>query len=354
MKKVGILTFHYADNYGAVLQAYALRKVINEMENCEAELINYIPEDYYYLTYETGKSGKALLEKKRNKFDLFLEQWCGITEERCAEIQEELYDYICVGSDQVWNLDLRENSQRAYFLPNVCDGCKCFSYAASIGTDIKEVNYKVFEENIKKFKAVSLRETEGYQKLLKEKCGINSVEVLDPTLLLNKADYEEIIKNVKKEKKEFIFLFWYDLENNLYKYTEFVNMLSRKYNLPIIHTVLNAPDYLFEFNGGCMLYEGVEDFLWYMKNAKYVVTNSFHGLALAIQFNKNFYLIISKFRRNRLDHLVKLLGLEDRVVENFIYPKDVNWEIDYLKIRDFLESEKRKSMNYLKGVLEDS
>lgn len=352
MKKIGILTFHYADNYGAVLQAYALRKTINRLSGCTAEIINYIPKDYIYYPYESGEIGLQKIKSKRNLFNKFLEVNCGIVEDVCHEINEEQYDYICVGSDQVWNTELSENSELGYFLPKILNKKKCFSYAASIGTKPSKVDYSLFKKYISDFKAVALREADQYQESLRIYSGIESVQTLDPTLLLKKEDLLNIIPKRDNNDRKFIFFFWYALDDNLPKCAEFINILSIKYNLSVKHTIVNLPKYMLVKDEECVFYEGIEDFLWYLQNAEFVVTNSFHGLALSILLKKQFFLFISDLRRERIDNLVNLLGLENRIVDSLVLSNTIDDGIGYDKVNKKLDKEREKSINYLKKVLE--
>ena len=115
MKKVGILTFHYVDNYGAVLQAYALRKKINELPECRAEIINYVPSGFEYELYGNGEKYRAMLQKKRQSFEAFLSKYCGVNTPIISSVEDSGYDYYCVGSDQVWNSGYC-NMDKAFFL----------------------------------------------------------------------------------------------------------------------------------------------------------------------------------------------------------------------------------------------
>jgi len=349
--KIGILTFHYAINYGAVLQAYALREMINTFEGYEAEIINYIPDEYVYYPYEHGEQGRDKFKQKRDKFGRFITTCLKVKENVEHVVDGHGYDYICVGSDQVWNVALRENVDLEYFLPNINDNIKCISYAASIGTNVNEINIDLFRKYLSKFQSISLREDEGYKYIIQSKCLKECQIVLDPTQLLNKEKFETLIPVKERITGKFIFFFWYDNDDNMYKVAEFVNMLSRMYSIPIIHSAINAPQYLFTENSRCMMYEGVEDFLWYLKNAEYVVTNSFHGLALSVLFEKNLYVYIAELRRSRLDNLVKMFGLENRVIDRYISPKEINWDINYDEIRKRLNIEKVNSIDYLRSAI---
>lgn len=351
MKKIGILTFHYADNYGAVLQAYALRRIVNSLPDCEAEIINYVPKGYAYYLYKEDDFAKHLLEEKRKLVEEFLMQECGICSSMIFKVKGNDYDYYCVGSDQVWNLDLRENRDLEYFLPNLDDKAVKIAYAASIGIEIERINENIFKKYISQFNKISLRES-NYIEHIEQACNVKCEQVLDPALLLNRDDYEYLIDEERQVKKPYILFFWYSVDDELMKCVEFVNTLSRKYGLSIVHSIIGAPRYMFCNDAGCMMYEGIEGFLWYMKHAEFVVTNSFHGSVFAVQFERPFYIFISNIRRSRLDNLVETLDVKDRVINGYLNPGEMNKSVDFEAIRKRLKVERDKSMNFLREALD--
>jgi hypothetical protein len=351
MKKIGILTFHYADNYGAVLQAYALRKIINSLPDCKAEIINYVPKRYVYYLHKDDGTEKKLLEKRRKLTEEFLMQECGICSSMIYNVKGNDYDYYCVGSDQVWNIDFRENKDLQYFLPNLDDKATKIAYAASIGMEIERIDEKIFKTYLPQFNNISLRES-NYIDYIEQICNVKCEQVLDPALLLNKDDYEYLIDKERIVKKPYIFFFWYKLDDEMMRCVEFVNTLSRKYGLSIVHSIIDAPRYMFNNDAGCMMNEGVEGFLWYMKHAEFVITNSFHGAVFATQFERPFYIFISNIRRSRLDNLVEILEVEDRIINGYISPNEMNKDINFEAIRNRLEVERYKSMNFLRNALD--
>jgi hypothetical protein len=351
MKKIGILTFHYADNYGAVLQAYALRKIINSLPDCKAEIINYVPEGYVYYLYKDDGSEKKLLEKRRELIEEFLMQECGICSSMIYNVKGNDYDYYCVGSDQVWNIDLRENKDLEYFLPNLDDKAVKIAYAASIGIEIERIDENIFKKYLPQFNNISLREG-TYIEYIEQICNVKCEKVLDPVLLLNKDEYEYLIDKERPKKKPYILLFWYILDDELMKCIEFVNTLARKYGLAIVHSIIGAPRYMFCNDAGCMMNEGIDGFLWYMKHAEFVITNSFHGAVFAAQFERPFYIFISNIRRSRLDNLVEILDIKDRVINGYISPGEMNKNINFEAIRNRLKVERDKSMNFLRKALD--
>lgn len=356
MKKIGILTFHYADNYGAVLQAYALRKVLNTFEDCEAEIINYVPSGYKMRLHEKRGNAVTKLRERRSKIELFLREQCKVDVPMLSSVQGNEYDYYCVGSDQVWNTQLPENSEYEYFLPHLDNDAVRFSYAASVGIEMTQVQETVFETYIPKFSHISLREREyidSFSVFTNKKCH----HVLDPTLLLEQVDYELLIERKTEGdlpyKKPYVLFFWYHIEDDLFRCVEFVNALARKFGLAVVHSVPDAPAYMFCENCGYMMYSGIEEFLLIVKNADFVVTNSYHGTIFAMQFERPFYMFISKNRGSRLDNLVEMFGLEERVVRKYMSPAQMNKDIDFGKIKNIMSKKREMSMRYIAEVIAD-
>lgn len=350
MKKIGILTFHYSDNYGAVLQSYALRTIINSLSNCEAEIINYVPREFTYPLYKNDKKSWQLLCEKRKKFEEFLQMKCGINSPMISEVTGNQYDYYCVGSDQVWNLMFADLE---YFLPNLDEEAIKISYAASIGMNFENA-YKrkdLFEKYISKFKSISLREQEHIE-LIKTVCQKECQCVLDPTLLLKAEDYSLIISKDNVYDKPFILFFWLHHDDELMNGIEFVNDLSRKYGIPIVHTVVGAKPYVFNMDAGSMIYEGVDYFLWYIKNASFVVTNSYHATLFSIQFKIPFYTFLVDKMRSRLDTLSEKLGIHSRIVDSYINFTMIDDNINFEDIDNRLRVERAKSMNFLREALD--
>lgn len=349
MKKIGILTFQFADNYGAVLQCYALRKAINKMPECQAEVINYIPASFHYRKTWENEYEESLFRKKREAFQKFLLEYCGVKKPVIHSVlEDETYDYYVVGSDQVWSTDLPE-----YFLPEIVNKVRCIAYAASVGleTDYPKLNRAMLQEYIPKFTHVSVREY-GHAMFIEEICGRKCKCLLDPVLLLDAAEYEEIKPDICLRKGKFIFFFWIKHDREYMHGVEFVNRLSRLLDVPIVHSLNFAPDYMFCNDGGCMQFESIQNFLWYVNNAEYVVTNSYHATLFAIQFRIPFYSFVVKKMGQRIDTLCKRLAINDRVVEGYLPIDQVSRIVNFDLIHEQIHEQRRESLSYLQDTLE--
>lgn len=352
MKKVGILTFQYANNYGAVLQAYALRKKINSLEGYEAEIINYVPEEFSYsLPLNTEESYENML-KKRTCFERFLNEYCGIKKPMIHKVCGNEYDYYCVGSDQVWNFQM-ESVNVNYLFAYLDEIAVKFAYAASIGMNIESarVYKKLFAQYVSKFKGVSLREQEQVS-FISEVSGLACRTVADPTLLLKAEEYKGIIAKNSLRDKPFLFFFWLPHDHELMKGVEFVNMLARKYDISIVHSIPGAAPYMFCKDDGCMMYEGVENFLWYIQNAKIVVTNSYHAMLFSMQFQTPFYAFAVHSMRSRFDMLIEKMGIGSRMVDSYKDATQVSDVMDFSGIQQQIVCEREDSLVFLKKMLD--
>ena len=180
-KTVGILNFHYANNYGAVIQAWALYTIFNNLEGLKAVIINYVPKNY---KFRIDENDYEAFRMQRDKIERFLKDELGIVSPMIHKVEGNEYDYYCVGSDQVWNVDLPEvAADLEYFFPHLADDSFRFSYAASIGTEPNRINKEIFKKYLSLFNYVSLREKQ-YEGIISNTIGKNCVCVLDPTLLV--------------------------------------------------------------------------------------------------------------------------------------------------------------------------
>ncbi len=351
MKRVGILTYHYINNYGAALQAYALQKYIDDMEGYSSEIINYIPKGFVYYPYECGKLGAEKMQTKMDAFHSFLEQYCNIKQDSISNLSSCYYDIYCVGSDQVWNHKIN-NNDCSYLLEGVGEGRRKISYASSIGLPINEICLysDVLKKNLKDFYRVSVREQE-HADWLKNKCNIDCETVLDPTFLLEEKDYDPIITAGRIQPEKFVLFIWYPHDDQLTKAIEFVNTVSRKYGLPIVHNLLNVRPYILAQDGGYMFYEGVGEFLWYIKNAEMIVTNSYHTMLFSMHFRKPFYVFLVESMRSRFDSMAHDFGLGDRFVTGYMGANEINNEMDYKNIYKCIEPYREKSKEYLQRAL---
>ncbi|WMJ89684.1 polysaccharide pyruvyl transferase family protein [Anaerocolumna sp. MB42-C2] len=382
--KVGIITFHKVNNYGAVLQAYALQKTVKGL-GCDCDIIDYnrknLRDIYLWqknkikclLRAAPDRQGYSNLEFIRMvlttfffnrkavaaKFNTFRKRYDlsrMVTSDNIKYINNE-YDLFISGSDQVWNCG-RVILDKNYLLDFVAESKKKGSYAASFG--IKEIPDKYLREYkrlLADFRYLSVRETAGAD-LLSKLVHREAKVVLDPTLLLRKEEWSELM-GVKSNTDNVIIVYMLEYSESL---LQFARELSEKVNCPI--RLLNKPLHR-NIKENYRVDVGPVEWLTEIRNGKYIVTNSFHGVAFSINFNRNFYVEIAEERirgamSSRIEHILHTFGLEDRLIQKKKYgnskKKYVKFnyssaEIDFNKVNRKLDKLRYESMDYLSNML---
>ncbi len=359
---VGILTFHCSDNYGAMLQAYGLKEGLRK-KGIKAEIIRYEPPfmtgRHWWIPYIPSggisgmliqggyrwranlRLGKAFFEK-RSRMRQFRKKYLTGEEKRkiyfCSQLKKLDYaDYI-VGSDQIWNPDITCGLRRAYFGDFKNKNKKrVVAYAASLGKEALPEKYdKTFSELLQHVDTISVREKSAAS-YVKRLCGRAVAVVPDPVFLLEKKEWQKIEKMLWKNH----FIFVYMTENNE-TLVEFTKELAERKNLSIITdkngTGLEGENVLKDHTAG------PAEFLGYIHRADYVVTNSFHGTAFSIIYQKKFMVFPHSGAGGRISDIIKLSGLGSRLYrENGCADIDaeINWNKVKRRIRKNVEAAER-------------
>ncbi|WP_294111991.1 polysaccharide pyruvyl transferase family protein [uncultured Fibrobacter sp.] len=348
MKKIGILTLVF-QNYGTRLQSYALCKAIEkicpkdlsfeviDMEGIwETKFINrkklffksffcYGFRGFAYIAnlirwkVQNRKLNKDSHQDAWNKrgrlFDTLVSKIPYSSKKySCAELRTgalDSYDEILVGSDQVWN-GVKVRCQDIYMLD--CFKKKGYTYAASFGiTHIPKEMEDDYRHRIDNFKTLLVREEEGIK--LCETLGRNDAKcVLDPTLLLKGEEYNALVENEALVTGDYVLV--YSLNYSYKIYSQAYKLAKRNNCKMVVLKRSFCPPDISKFPGAEELFiVSPEGFLWLIKNAKCVVTNSYHALLFSINFNKNFYLYLDNCdeENSRLLTLVRQCNLNNRV-----------------------------------------
>lgn len=365
--KAGILTFHYVYNYGAVLQVYALQKTLSNYCD-EVYVVNYVSKDviapYKIITYDKSLGVRTNARKilknitvlpfklgQKIKFNKIMRHKLNLTCKYGTEAQLKTispkFDVFVCGSDQVWNPLITNGVSDAYFLNFGNKNVKRISYAASIGVDKIEEEYKnEIISRVNKLDYISVREKTAAKELEKI-CDKKIDVVLDPTLLLSKEEWANImIAPPVKEK----YLLVYVLEDNP-ALVEIVNYISDLLNLKVIHFGIRKK---FEREIKRAYVSSPEEFLGYFHNASFVVTNSFHGTVFSVINQKQFVVIPHRTRGTRMKDFLNSVSLEDRIVYDVsdISDEMIKHDIDYSIPQMLLDSEKAKSLEFLENALD--
>lgn len=368
MKNVGIITFHRALNYGSVMQAYALQAKIRELyPDYSVETIDYYPPNIDKIRgiFVPVKSVRNIVRNliaflyypsfanRKKSFDNFLAKHTTIGSKKYndkdnMEDLDEKYDILIAGSDQIWNNNTRDFSLK-YFFPDA-KKARCISYAPSVGngTFKRDKNEDIYIA-LNKFSHISVREKSGAEKLGKFLDRDNIPVVIDPTLLIQKEQYETFASEHVSRKK-YIFMYSIKMQD---KFLKAVREISDKTGLPVVtmfsgHSSFRAYSYGIEISK----HSAPEDFPALIRDAEFVLTDSFHGTAFSVIYRKQFYAFVDKnekIRDARIDTLLTKIGLEDRILFFDDYKKE-NYidQIDYSDVDVKLEEFKKQSVDYLK------
>lgn len=383
MKKIGILTFHGADNFGCVLQCMALQNAIkNICDDVEVEVINYvmpnIVEKKLLITkkqYEEMKSKfgietarKRVIEnlktfigrkQRQDKFIAFRKKELNLSGERFSDtsfLQACDYDICIVGSDQVWNKALVRNKEDIFFLGAVDNTVKKVSYAASTGHgDFESEELTWLKGHLAQMNHISIREKSALEAI--QSIAPNRVSVcLDPTML-HSAEYWRSLERKPKNMKNEKFVFMYGLGYAFCKEQEkaacqLAKDIAEKEGLTVVHYYYGDYRKRFADNAKHCYFQGPYEFLWLVNHAEYVINCSYHGTVFSVMFQKPFYTYSTGNNSARMRDLVETLGIEDRYLEENFDVKKASWDIDWDKVNDNWKREQDKSLEYLRTAIE--
>lgn len=373
MDKIGIMTFHAAHNYGSVLQAYATQKILREL-GYENVIINYRlknQKEFYnslYTSYFGIKNmAKSLLRlpehgKRRlrnEKFEDFIYTMLDITEKEYGnyyELKSEEFDFTILisGSDQIWNKYCTAEFKKeppesilGYFLAFGAENVKRISISSSFGSSKLEdiVEYKMYLE---KYRHLSVREDDGAT-MLSDLLARKVENTLDPTLLFGKEQWN--IKGTYKVAGNYLFVY------TLRRDTDLLETVVKIFGGFFDDVVCVAPFCMIRMKGVKSFAEcGPLDFISYIRGAKLVITDSFHGTAFSVNLERPFYTIKYGTDR-RKEQLLTKLHLSDRLLNTVEEIAELNYSdaltCNFDASRDQLELEREKSIRYLINALKE-
>ena len=367
--KIGILTYSKANNFGAMMQALALKHTLEERYKADVYFVNY------YSVLQENNDGLKLkicnmaqlvkqfirmpfrkqIRTRIQKFTDFRSRNFVFSSKKMNEYtsQEELveefdkFDIIIVGSDQVWNVE-NDGFTPVYYLPFKLKARK-ITYAASIGVSQVEKlkEYSVYMDD---FFLLSTRE-EKAKKILEE-CTHKTVDVvLDPTLFVDSDFYDTLLKGYKCEylavKEKYMLAVFYG-RKNLSKFRKSAEKLAQKFSLPL--KIINVNFGAAAYASNLINDAGPLDFLSLIKNAECVCTNSFHIMAFALIYDRPFYV----FEDNALDvrkvGILKTLKLQDRIVYGDDISSITKLDCDFKENKLILDHLKLQSFAFLDQI----
>ncbi|WP_026510310.1 polysaccharide pyruvyl transferase family protein [Butyrivibrio sp. LC3010] len=363
MKKIAIVTFNDANNYGAFLQEYALFNFLNN-NKCDVKVIDYENKDFLqqYKYSNNLIKRKGLINKLKILYDIIFRTDIYLKKlqrerlfEQCKAKEIEFtnkiiegqkieldFDYYVAGSDQIWNVNITGHNM-FYFLDFVRDNNKKVSYSASFGNNrFNSDDYQLFKNYISCFKSVLVREESG-KKMLKEYCNIESSVTLDPTFLLNTRDWYDFSEKsgIDYSHRRYVLVYLVLRSNEIfdaaYKYAE-----KNQCELVLIgcKSVIKRNGIIKKALNNIGPYE----FVHLVRYAKAVFSTSFHGSALAINMQVPFfYLIPDEGRRLRLSDLMNELHVGNRDISYGVVSENINWD----EVAKALDVSRKKSSDLL-------
>ena len=358
MKKVGLMTWFTFNNYGSVLQAYALGEII-KTNGLSVEYIDYQPkvkpknifDDSLIINFEKllERINLSKITSKKEtickKFDAFRDEFS--KSNKCYSFTDlkmlcNSYDYLVCGSDQIWSPNAYDEN---YFLI-FSDSANKIAYSPSFG--VSDIHDKLLKSRIidmvSDFKNVSVREENG-KKILED----NSIcKTLDPTLLLSSNSWDKLLNLKKTNNKKYILCYFLGKNSRYYKIANRLAQINN-YDLLIIPT-----NEMSLRNHGKILEDcGPKEFINYIKNADLVLTDSYHGMLFSINYNKEF-IVFERFKNNkesqnsRIYNTLKEFSLEDRLYKEestCLFLTNINYDI----VNQKLNKLRKNSLDYLKN-----
>lgn len=382
MKKIGIVSCYFKNNYGSMLQAYATKKVLDN-NNIPNETINIDnnadfkkgKRKYYILQIFNFNFIKSKLGMIKMKFDTKLKKKLGknvaIRNKKYKEFRKEFnlsrssntyddltkltnerYSDILLGSDQLW---LPVNVVADYYTLNwVPDNVNKISYSTSFGVSSIPKKYnELYKKYLKRINHLSVREDTGV-KIIKEVANLDAKLVCDPTILLTREEWDDVATKDRIVKEKYILCYF--LGKNK-EHRKFAERLKEKTGYKIV-SLNHADEYVKYSDKFCdiALYDiGPREWINLIKNAEYICTDSFHGTVFSLIYNKKFF----NFRRysssskastnSRLDSLLKIVGVSNEriLTGQEDINKVTNYKIDFEKVNKKLAEYREESKKWL-------
>lgn len=376
--KTGLMTC-YVDNYGACLQAYALQSAI-ECQGNTCHIIRYTPyadlrRMFHYMerpealglrirraaNHPIQLIKRKLFSRKSKlrsvKFSSFRDQYLKF-DERLYHSWDELksdppaFDNFVCGSDQIWNPVIHHNwNVGPYFLDFVPKGKKRIAYAPSIGIQFVPDECKSdMNSLLHAFDTLSVREKRGAE-LIAEIAGLDVPVVLDPTLLFDGNWWSHVCSLVNVEKP-YILCYLFNEHASTYR---FVEQMKKKTGLDVLTLPFTLKDV---YSNNKKIYDaGPAEFIWLIKNAEMIITDSFYATVFSINFNKSFYCLHRNIAgeannmNSRILSLLSLAGIQDRLLDNPEISELSIRPINYTIVNARICERRKKDIAFLKKAI---
>jgi len=361
--RIGILTFHCAHNYGAVLQCYALQETLKSMGH-EVEVIDYLP-DFLTASYRRfslnrflSKNPFALIKKTIREFwllDIRIKRYAAFNNFICSRLYlskrvngksiPQDYDIYIMGSDQIWNPRITKGFDLVYFggFQFAKGKRKYISYAASMGfQELSDSDKRFCASALQNFDSISVREFQTAS-LLQPLISKKIETVIDPTLLVDVKIWEAMAVAPRIGKK-YVLVYQIGVDHDIIRLAK---KIAKEINAVVVEVMAWAYPRKSRYRMQCAT---PEEFLGWVKYASCIVTTSFHGTAFSVIFNRPFYNVTGDRNDVRSRSLLKSLGLENRIITK--NSSSAFSEIDYNDANRKIYSLQSKSKNFIKKAVE--
>ena len=351
--RIGIVTLPIHDNYGMILQNYALQKVLRSLGHTPITINFLYPTPLWRFVLSTCKSillyfipGRrrpfsSYRVKQSPRIKVFVDKYIVRTRPIRRYTRRLLCEYriesLIVGSDQVWRPRFNRYLEDMFLRFAQRVDMRKIAYAASFGVGTLEFSERQLQRCtplLQQFDKVSVREDSGVD-LCRNYFHVNAEHVLDPTLLLDKSDYERLCAEVPRRTEKFMACYILDSTEEQRRH---IDRMAQQMHM--------TTKYFTSYHSSLT----VEEWLAMFRDAAYVVTDSFHGTVFSIIFGKPFISIVNKERgTDRLVSLLRIYKLESRLISSFkdLSIENIRERIDWNFIQERQQAEKDKSMTFL-------
>lgn len=365
--KICTITCHDVYNHGASLQAYALMAYLKKYGHT-VEIIDYKPDylnnHYKLLNVDNPKWEKNIFIKlsylavklpmrikglqRKKAFDNFTSKYLKLTKKRYSSNQQlkkrppEADAYIC-GSDQIWNALHKNGRDPAFYLDFVPENKIKLSYAASFATESILDEYKpLVKEKVNRLDHVSVREKSGVN-ILKNLGIKNAVNVVDPAFLLGEDEWNRFAEKNYKEK----YILIYDFDNS-----ELIKKLALEIAREQDLAIYSINPTKIKYADRSLKYVGPESFIALIRDASFVVSNSFHAAVFSVIYKKNFAIVNRTENINsRMQDLIDDLNLNEKLIYDSYSIDDILKPIDYIATDKILKEKINFSKEFLNNAL---
>lgn len=346
---IGIVGWWFAYNYGSALTYFALGTILKQL----GKQVLYIP---------VARLNGSSLSKENKEIVSFIAKYFHVGAIKDFDKMDEfnsICDAFILGSDQMWRANTINSVGYSFYLDFVDKDKKKIAFSTSFGVDYfdgSKITCDTVKDFLKRFDAISVREKSGVS-ICKEKFNIDVQQIIDPIFLLNKDDYNQITNDVKLETPNKNYLLCYILDPTPEKEIAAKNIAAHKnLEIKVIFGIREYNESKKNWKIGEILPKlNIQEFMFYIKNSSFIMTDSHRGTCLAIIEQKDYVAIVNSRRgATRFETIADLLGLNNRLVykpETLQESEEIYKNIEWEEVGKHIEYEKEKAILWLKEAL---